>query len=173
MTTTQGVPALPIRVCAALVEGDLAAGGELCLIRRERPTGAQYSLPGGILHPDEQVPEALARELREELGLDVAALPGRPRLLWAQDQATTRPGRPGTFRRLHLIHLLAVDREVRAALPAAELDAEDRTRVVWVTLAEAAGLHLYPPVGPALGGLTGPAADVLLPPVTDRTYAWR
>ncbi|MCX4447270.1 hypothetical protein [Streptomyces sp. NBC_01789] len=30
MTTTQRVPALPIRVCVALVEGDLAAGGEIC-----------------------------------------------------------------------------------------------------------------------------------------------
>ncbi|MGQ4486409.1 hypothetical protein ACN6LM_003218 [Streptomyces sp. SAS_281] len=35
------------------------------------------------------------------------ALPDRPRLRWAQDQITTRPGRTGTFRRLHLIHLLA------------------------------------------------------------------
>ncbi|MFB8084233.1 hypothetical protein [Streptomyces sp. NPDC055992] len=31
VTTTQHVPALPIRVCVALVEGDLAAGGEIRL----------------------------------------------------------------------------------------------------------------------------------------------
>ncbi|MEU2022874.1 NUDIX hydrolase [Streptomyces sp. NPDC016469] len=170
---TEGVPAVPVRVCAALVEGGPAGDGEICLIRRERLAGPQYSLPGGLLHPDEQVPAGLARELREELGLDVAALPGPPRLLRVQDQVTTRPGRSGTFRRLHLIHLLTVPREVRAVLPAAELDAEDLTRVVWVPLAEAAGLHLYPAAGPALIELAGVAGDVLLPPVTDGTYAWR
>ncbi|MYW11367.1 NUDIX domain-containing protein [Streptomyces sp. SID2563] len=132
VTTPEGVPAVPVRVCAV-------AG--------------------------------LARELREELGLDVAALPEPPRLLRVQDQSTTRPGRPGTFRRLHLIHLLAVPREVRAAFPAVELDAEDGTRVVWVPLAEAAGLHLYPAAGPVLLDAAGP--DVLLPPLTDLTYAWR
>nr|WP_237525891.1 NUDIX domain-containing protein [Streptomyces sp. SID4923] len=166
VTTTEGVPAVPVRVCAVLVEG-----GELCLIRRERPAGAQYSLPGGLLHANEQVPAGLARELQEELGLDVAALPEPPRLLRVQDQVTTRPGRPGTFRRLHLIHLVTVPREMRAAFPAAELDAEDGTRVVWVPLAEAAGLHLYPAAGPVL--LEAAGADVLLPPLTDLTYAWR
>ncbi|MFK0097159.1 hypothetical protein [Streptomyces sp. NPDC091040] len=62
-------------------------------------------------------------------------------------------------------------RELRAAFPAVELDAEDGTRVVWVPLAEAAGLHLYPAAGPVLLDAAGP--DVLLPPLTDLTYAWR
>ncbi|WP_160330211.1 hypothetical protein [Streptomyces roseifaciens] len=31
---------------------------------------------------DEEVPAALARELREELGLDLAELPGIPELRW-------------------------------------------------------------------------------------------
>ncbi|WP_328719226.1 NUDIX hydrolase [Streptomyces sp. NBC_00247] len=172
-TTTDPAPAITVRVCAALVEG-----GEICLIRRSRPGGTQHSLPGGLLEPDEEVPEALARELREELTLDVGALPDPPRLLWAQDQLTTRPGRPGTFRRLHLIHVLALPRHLRDTLPETEQDAEYPTRVVWVPLAEAADLHLYPAVADVLGHLLpayGPPGPgpVLLPPITDRTYRWR
>lgn len=170
-TATDPAPTVTVRVCAAIVEG-----GEICLIRRSRPGGEQHSLPGGLLDPDEQVPEALARELREELDLDVGELPGPPRLLWAQDQITTRPGRPGTFRRLHLIHSVALPRRVRNSLPDTEQDADYPTSVVWVPLAKAAELHLYPAVADVLGRLipaSGPTGPVLLPPITDRTYRWR
>lgn len=168
MSTTGAVP---IRTCAAIIESD-----EICLIHRARPDGDQYSLPGGLLHPNEEVPAALARELREELDLDVTALPDRPRLRWAQDQITTRPGRTGTFRRLHLIHLLAIPRDVRASLPAKEQDADDLTNVMWIPLTQAPDRHLYPAVGTALRHLTQhreTASDVLLPPITDQTYTWR
>lgn len=171
MTAPVPVPAIAVRTCAVIAEG-----GEICLIRRTRPDGDQYSLPGGLLHPDEEVPAGLARELREELDLDVTALPELPRLRWAQDQVTTRPGRPGTFRRLHLIHLLPIPLHVRAGLPATEQDAEDETDVVWVDLRQAADCHLYPDVGEALGQLAVPGSapgPVLLPPITDRTYNWR
>lgn len=172
-TTTDPTPAVTVRVCAAIVEN-----GEICLIRRSRPGGVQHSLPGGLVNPHEEVPGALARELREELTLDVGALPEPPRLLWVQDQLTTRPGRPGTFRRLHLIHFLALPRPARDALPETEQDAEYPTRVVWVPLAKAAGLHLYPAVAAMLDRLRpadGPpgSGPVLLPPITDRTYRWR
>ncbi|WNI20529.1 NUDIX domain-containing protein [Streptomyces sp. ITFR-16] len=168
---TTPVPALAVRTCAVIVEG-----GEICLIRRTRPGGDQYSLPCGLLQPDEEVPAGLARELREELDLDVTALPELPQLRWAQDQITTRPGRPGTFRRLHLIHLLHLPLHVRTRLPATEQDADDETDVVWVGLWEAATCHLYPHVGEVLGRLAVPGSasgPVLLPPITDRTYSWR
>ena len=35
----------------------------MALIYRQRPCGDQYSLPGGLVHADEEVPAALAREL--------------------------------------------------------------------------------------------------------------
>ncbi|MEV4212528.1 NUDIX domain-containing protein [Micromonospora sp. NPDC049662] len=149
---------------------------QVCLIRRERPDGEQYSLPGGILHPDETVPAALARELKEELDLDVAALPEQPDLRWVQDQLTTRPGRPELFRRLHLVHLLHLPGHSRATVAAAEQHAEDRAPVVWVSLTRAARLHLYPAVADVLTALTRRPAlpgPVLLPPMTDRTYNWR
>ncbi|MCX4755089.1 NUDIX hydrolase [Kitasatospora purpeofusca] len=74
--------------CAALLHDD-----RLALIRRDRPDGVQHSLPGGLVEPGEDPHAVLRRELLEELGLDLDDLPTRPRLCFAQDQATARPGR--------------------------------------------------------------------------------
>jgi 8-oxo-dGTP pyrophosphatase MutT (NUDIX family) len=173
MNTTQPTEAAPstaiaVRTCAVILEDR-----QVCLIHRERPDGDQYSLPGGLVHADEEVPAALARELKEELDLDLAALPGRPELRWVQDQITTRPGSDAPFRRLHLIHVLHVPPHTRHTLAATEQDAEDHARIVWTDLDQAARLHLYPAAGEALSALAAPASPVLLPPITDRTYSWR
>ncbi|MGI5201425.1 NUDIX hydrolase [Spirillospora sp. CA-108201] len=148
-------------------------GRHLCLIHRRRPDGDQYSLPGGLVDPDEHVPAALARELAEELDLDLSDLPGRPELRWVQDQVSTRPGSRAVFRRLHLIHLLSVPPHIRDTMAATERDSEDDARVVWTDLDQAARLHLYPAIGEALSAVTAPAHPVLPPPITDRTYRWR
>jgi 8-oxo-dGTP diphosphatase len=162
-------PGIPIRVCAVILNAD-----EICLIRRHRPDGDQHSLPGGIVNEDEEISAALRRELHEELDLDVAALPRPPELRWVQDQHTIRPGRSGIFCRLHLIHLLHLPNHARRALAATEQDAEDEASVVWVDVAKAAGLHLYPAAGDALASASGTTAGtVVLPPITDETYAWR
>ncbi|MFE3629456.1 NUDIX hydrolase [Streptomyces goshikiensis] len=166
-------PAVPVRTCVAIVNQ-----GEICLIHRHRADGDQYSLPGGLLDPEEQIPAALARELKEELDLDTTALPCDPDLRWVLDQATRRPGSHELFRRLHLVHVLHAPDHVRNLIAAAEQDAKDTTRVLWIPLAEAADLHLYPAVGPALAGLAGLANDtstmtVQLPPMLDHTYTWR
>ncbi|MGW2402479.1 NUDIX domain-containing protein [Kitasatospora sp. NPDC001664] len=164
-------PAVAVRVCALILQGR-----ELCLIRRHKPGNAeQFSIPGGLVHPGETTTQALARELAEELGLDVAELPEPPRLRHVQDQLTTRPGRPGLLYRLHLVYVVRVPLTVRQALAVAELDADDVAEVVWVDVLRAAGLHLYPAVGPALAVLNQPAiadSTVLLEPMTDRTYTW-
>ncbi|MGF1427075.1 NUDIX domain-containing protein [Kitasatospora sp. LaBMicrA B282] len=171
MTQTFVPPAIAIRVCAALL-----CGGEVCLIHRQRPDGDQYSLPGGLVEPAEEVPAALARELQEELGLGVARLPYPPVLRWVQDQLTTRPGSDELFRRLHLVHVLPVPTHVRSTVAAIERDASDATRVLWLPLPEAADLHLYPAVGDVLDQLRAPGAPTgpaQLPAITDRTYSWR
>ncbi|MET8538978.1 NUDIX domain-containing protein [Streptomyces sp. NPDC005065] len=62
--TTDPTPAIAVRTCAAILRGD-----EICLIHRRRPGGDQYSLPGGLLYPDEEASAGLARELKEELDL--------------------------------------------------------------------------------------------------------
>ncbi|MER8084218.1 NUDIX hydrolase [Streptomyces sp. NPDC094048] len=169
--TTEPTPTIAVRTCAAILQGK-----EICLIHRQRPKGDQHSLPGGLLHPDEEVPAGLARELKEELSLDLAGIPDQPQLRWVQDQTTTRPGSNEPFRRLHLIHVLSIPRHVRDSLTTTEQDAEDATRVVWIPLAQAAAYHLYPAVEQALSQLARPTPTpcaVMLPSITDRTYSWR
>jgi 8-oxo-dGTP pyrophosphatase MutT (NUDIX family) len=164
--------ALTVRACCLLLHD-----GQVALIHRQRPGGDQYSVPGGIVHADEEVPAALARELDEELGLDVTALPRPPELRWVQDQITTRPGSTGPFRRLHLIHVLTdLPSRARQAMAATEQDAEDYAQITWAPIGQAAGLHLYPAVGAAIETLAGTRTQgppVLLPPITDQSFRWR
>jgi 8-oxo-dGTP pyrophosphatase MutT (NUDIX family) len=171
LAAARPTPALLVRTCALIIHAQ-----QVCLIRHQRPTGDHYSVPGGIVHTGETVPAALARELKEELNLDVASLPHQPALHWAQDQRTTRPGNPEPFRRLHLVHLLQLPGHVRDTLAAAEQTVEDHAPVVWVGLARAAQLPLYPVVAPVLAALPDrrdPEGLVLPPPMTDRTCRWR
>ncbi|MFJ7905117.1 NUDIX domain-containing protein [Streptomyces sp. NPDC096198] len=163
--------ALTVRVCAVILQDH-----RICLIHRERPDGDQYSLPGGLVHSDEEVPAALTRELREELDLDLSALPERPELRWVQDQITTRPGAEEPFRRIHLIHVLHLPPHSGFTMADTEQDAEDHARIIWVEVDRAARLHLYPAISEAIGALTSTQrqpAPVLLSPITDQTYRWR
>jgi 8-oxo-dGTP diphosphatase len=166
------VTALTVRACCIILHD-----GQVALIHRQRPGGDQYSLPGGFVHADEQVPAALARELSEELGLDVTVLHRRPELRWVQDQLTTRPGSTDPFRRLHLIHVLPdLPSQARHAMAATEQDAEDHPQVTWTPVGQAARLHLYPAAGTAIETLVGACVQpvpVLLPPVTDQNFRWR
>lgn len=63
-------PAAPVEVAAALIEED----GRLLLA--QRPDGKHlaglWEFPGGKREPDETFEACLARELREELGIEVA-----------------------------------------------------------------------------------------------------
>jgi ADP-ribose pyrophosphatase YjhB (NUDIX family) len=166
------VTALTVRVCCVILHD-----GKIALIHRQRPDGDQYSVPGGVVHADEEVPAALARELSEELRLDLSGLPRPPELRWVQDQLTTRPGSGTPFRRLHLIHVLPdLPASARHAMAATEQDAEDEARIIWAETGQAARLHLYPAVGEAIAALAGNGSHpgpVLLPSITDQTFRWR
>ena len=55
------------------VGGIVRHGRALLVVRRGRPPGAGlYSLPGGRVEEGETLEEAVAREVREETGIDVA-----------------------------------------------------------------------------------------------------
>ncbi|MBN2312995.1 MAG: NUDIX domain-containing protein [Sedimentisphaerales bacterium] len=53
----------------------LEYGEQIVLIRRNRePAKGKLDLPGGFVDPDESAEEALRREVREELSIDLGAL---------------------------------------------------------------------------------------------------
>ncbi|MCX5376100.1 (deoxy)nucleoside triphosphate pyrophosphohydrolase [Streptomyces sp. NBC_00091] len=59
-----------------VVGGALCHDGRLLAARRSAPPelAGRWELPGGKAEPGESVPEALVRELREELGVETEAL---------------------------------------------------------------------------------------------------
>ncbi|MEB3068740.1 (deoxy)nucleoside triphosphate pyrophosphohydrolase [[Mycobacterium] vasticus] len=63
-------------VVAGAVIADTEAGPALLIAQRRRPPelAGLWELPGGKVQPGESEPAALARELAEELGLDVDAI---------------------------------------------------------------------------------------------------
>ncbi|WP_051965522.1 NUDIX domain-containing protein [Kitasatospora mediocidica] len=174
--TSSGTASGPVRVrvCAVLLHDAL-----VCLIRRQRPAGVQLSFPGGVGEDedDEDPIDALRRELLEELGLDLAALPVPPVLRFVQDQETERPGEVEPFRRRHLVYVAHLPDHLVEAVAVAEQDAPDEAPVVWLPVADAAGLHLYPDVGAALAQAvlpdTAAGGPVLLPAMSGAAYQWR
>jgi 8-oxo-dGTP diphosphatase len=100
--------------------------GALLLVRRgHEPETGRWTLPGGRLEPGESVTEAVAREMLEETGLEVAceALVG-----WAE-------------RRGPLHHYVILDFAVRV-LGGSLRCGGDATDAAWVPLEDVVGLDL-------------------------------
>ena len=161
---------IKIRVAAALFEGD-----EIALIHRVRKGRDQYTLPGGNVEPGEPLLHALARELDEELGLDLAEADEAPQLTWIQDAMVTRPG--GTPpRKLHLVFRLHITPPTRGRLRTVEHDdAAGPGHLTWIPYRDTAGKPLFPPA--PIATLASPrapldAAHCLLPPMDDTSYTW-
>lgn len=115
-----------IRIAAALL---IDAGQRLLLVRK-RGT-AWFMQPGGKIEPGEQPFDALRRELREELGLDIPPRTARHRGRFAAPAANE----PGFIVEAEL-YALSLDSEPK---PAAEI-----AEIAWLEPDTASALPLAP-----------------------------
>ncbi|TYB46691.1 NUDIX hydrolase [Actinomadura chibensis] len=101
-----------VRCVGAVVRDDR---GRLLMVRRGRPPGeGLWSIPGGRVEPGEDDAAALARELREETGLDVEPL--------ALAGTVERPGPCGVVYEIYDYTAAVTGGTLRAGDDAAEAD---------------------------------------------------
>ncbi|MEU9840581.1 NUDIX domain-containing protein [Actinomadura sp. NPDC048032] len=103
--------------------------GRLLLVRRGHPPGeGLWSIPGGRVEPGEDDAAAVARELREETGLDV--------LVGALAGTVERPGPGGVVYEIHDYTATVAGGTLRAG--------DDASDVRWVARGELGALPMTP-----------------------------
>lgn len=121
----------PVRVAAGLVFD----GGRLLITQRpaEKHLGGLWEFPGGKLDTGESYPDCLRRELREELGIEVAVGPMLAAIEHAYPEKTVR---------IHF-YRCALTSGVPSAIECADLE--------WIT-ADQLDQFVFPPADSALLG---------------------
>lgn len=179
MTSASGVAQVPFSLIRIRTSALVFCGDQVALIRRDRAGSVHYSTIGGNVEAAEPLPDALRRELAEELALDIDQAEGGE-LLWVIDQRVFRPGPTPPPRKLHLIHRFHVTAKLRETLATEEFDEQpdgshELGTIEWVNYRNTAALRLFPPIGSALAALDSPraqVADAALAAFTDENYTW-
>lgn len=120
----------PNAASVALIERDRV----LLIQRARKPYFGMWSLPGGRLEPGETAEQAAAREIREEVGLQVFALRPLRRMFLAQGQFV-----------LQVFATEAFEGEIVIA-------ADEITDHAWVTLDEVGFMHTTPDLAEVVAG---------------------
>ncbi|MER7825857.1 NUDIX hydrolase [Streptomyces sp. NPDC096097] len=162
---------IKIRVAALIFDGQ-----DVALIRRTNDRGmTHYSLPGGNVEPAEPLPDALQRELEEELGLTPEDLESPPGFTWLLDAMVTRPG-SSPPRKLHMVYRVRLRPDVPTKLKTFEDDdTVGRGDIVWLPYEETRDLDVFPPVPIAdLANSDGQvdASSAMLPSLNDSSFRW-
>jgi ADP-ribose pyrophosphatase YjhB (NUDIX family) len=117
-----------------------------------------YGLPGGNPDPGESLAEALARELKEELGIEVnvnhMAICGE--VIWQEVNKET----------LHMVFFA----DITAGIPALNPDQTTALEMVWLPVADLNGKLLYPNVGKQITGFYEKSASAGHIGVIDQPY---
>jgi 8-oxo-dGTP diphosphatase len=113
----------------------LDPAGRILLVRFEFPERSLWACPGGGVEPNETHEDALRRELREEVGLDLEELGP---LVWTRTHIVPFIGGrwDGQVERFYLVQVEPFD--PRGTLSADELRAEYVTAIRWWTPEELA-----------------------------------
>ena len=111
-----------------MAAGAVERGGKYLLCRRpmHKARGGRWEFPGGKLEAGESPQEALTRELREELGMEILAGETVARVDYAYPELTVR---------LFLVRAKILEGEPRLL---------EQTELLWASPAEALELDLCP-----------------------------
>ena len=145
MTDSRRHPDRPIvAVGAVILDGDRV----LLIKRGHEPLEGEWSLPGGAVEAGETLQAALAREVREETGLDVVVGPVVDVLDSIRRDAEGRAE----------YHYVIVDYacRVREGAPSAASSGSDAADVCWVELAELARCGVTPTAIAVIRKAVGP-----------------